>query len=916
MRLERGAVHVRISARSTGQTMFIVLSNDDPATYRLANRCQRWAMEVKQDHVRETLNVVIPPNEHVDFAWDHAVTGAKVMMRALAPVEGPQSPSRRGSARSMWSPQAREIVAEAGDVTGVHWVPVSKWFAYEVETVSEKESLHLPNDGAAVRVEGMVDGKTRVLNMSDMGSSASALLSSSVVLQVEVTGAQDMPSYFTASYRALVSVGGKSKLTTVPGPPGQPLHFELDEMPYSLLINLLIDAKASATARIKLACLRLMELGEWVDVHGEQWVRAEAQLQSRFLAVAQRTNAGLLSAPRKGGLLVRMPPPVRNVSMGVSHNEDDDDGNDDDDDENAAHAARAVADFERDGNASAHPAAADDGMDDAETAKTRKTKKKRADGMVALEPTAAKHATVMGEDDHAARGDVKKWPRLAIRVRVLRKPDDVVEETKFKLDVTSLGTSLMNASRGKEVCYLCVQRLFFSLRMRENDFEIRANVGNVQLDSFADGARFPIALRPELPDETLLNVNLVWYRSTIDVLFMERVRIVMRRLEVCIEEPLIAAVANVAASGAMQSALQFMDGAQVSTHPMVEGAHVATTDAGAVRMFYVDALEISNLRVNIRLDLNGGRQLEANTDQLSSALAVYLPVLEVDALLLRFAGMFRTGIFESEAKLKRRIYEHYAVEALQNSHKLLTNVSYLGNPAQAGRKFASGFFHFISEPLTGLKDRGTLSGFMRGVQNGFTVLVADMTSGLTESVHGLSLAITSAYGFMEQSGANDVTIRPIASAVAVIRDVSGAVAQGANEISVEVMDHDDRFKATWVRETRPFSPQGAVLVYGGGAHPLEIEQRIERASARRIQMWWRRLRARANASNAEFIDVVAAKEEAVRAARRAAREAQERGHRRRLRRLRAWLGSFGVFVGDCFAHVQEVYKSEVKEAVV
>ena len=47
---------------------------------------------------------------------------------------------------------------------------------------------------------------------------------------------------------------------------------------------------------------------------------------------------------------------------------------------------------------------------------------------------------------------------------------------------------------------------------------------------------------------------------------------------------------------------------------------------------------------------------------------------------------------------------------------------------------------------------------------------------------------------MQDSGANDVTIRPIASVVAVLRDVSGAVAQGANDISVEVIDHDDKSK--------------------------------------------------------------------------------------------------------------------------
>jgi len=186
-------------------------------------------------------------------------------------------------------------------------------------------------------------------------------------------------------------------------------------------------------------------------------------------------------------------------------------------------------------------------------------------------------------------------------------------------------------------------------------------------------------------------------------------------------------------------------------------------------MFYIDSLEISNMRVNIRLHLEGGEEISDHShNSLSAAIRVYIPKLEVEALLLRFAGfvssilssskllgttynepkfrMSKTGLFVSEHEMRRLLIRHYTIEAVQNSHKLLTNVSYLGNPAQAGRKFATGFFHLVSEPFVGARRLGTFSGFFTGLQSGFTVLVANVTSGLTESVHGLSLSITSAYG--------------------------------------------------------------------------------------------------------------------------------------------------------------------------
>jgi hypothetical protein len=166
-------------------------------------------------------------------------------------------------------------------------------------------------------------------------------------------------------------------------------------------------------------------------------------------------------------------------------------------------------------------------------------------------------------------------------------------------------------------------------------------------------ARFPIALRPEKVDETVLDLSLVWYTSNLNVLFVESLRIAVRRLEFAFEELLLTALVNVAASG----------GEQVTTHPKMDTPELGEANFAASRMYYFESLEISNTRVNIRLDLDGGREIADNDDSVSAAVRVYIPVLEVEALLLRFAGMSKAGLFVSGPELRRLLRRHYAVRA-------------------------------------------------------------------------------------------------------------------------------------------------------------------------------------------------------------------------------------------------------------
>jgi len=183
-------------------------------------------------------------------------------------------------------------------------------------------------------------------------------------------------------------------------------------------------------------------------------------------------------------------------------------------------------------------------------------------------------------------------------------------------------------------------------------------------------------------------------------------------------------------------------------------------------------------------------------------------------------------------------------QLLRNSHKVLTEVNYVFiNPAQIGKRLYTGLKEAVVQPVNGFRrSQYEVGGLCGGLKKGFVALLTNLASGCTEVVFTVSDSVVQSIDLWAVVDDQDVPTQTIAKTFKVIRSVSGAIVEGANEITVEVLESESNLQR--VRTPRQFDARGAIIEYGGGNLPMGSQSLLERKSAVKILRWYRKMKQR------------------------------------------------------------------------
>ena len=370
---------------------------------------------------------------------------------------------------------------------------------------------------------------------------------------------------------------------------------------------------------------------------------------------------------------------------------------------------------------------------------------------------------------------------LVVVIRCIRNiPSGIAEPpmVKYRLTMTSLGISLVDASKRTEIAYFIFQRMRLKVLQQVQSVDLYTSIGNIQLDNHIQNTKFKVVLAPE-PSSTrnVWDTRMLLRYGNPSTTHIEFLSINIRRMNLALDEAFLIALMGINDTGLLDALLGkwAWGSGGVVDHPTVAVPDLETLRS--TQMLMLDFLDLRALALHIELDLEGGKGIRDNSDRISMAVRHYIPSVVVADLLLRFRGTSRTGIFTSMDEFTRKVLRHYVYEGVKNSHRVLANLGILGNPAQTGKRFYHGLREMIYQPYLGFR-QGTFSSTISGVQGGFMALVANLASGTSELVHGLSDIIVTAVAHMHVHPTYDVLARPLQMTFHVIREISGAVAEG------------------------------------------------------------------------------------------------------------------------------------------
>ncbi|KAH9255157.1 hypothetical protein BASA81_006916 [Batrachochytrium salamandrivorans] len=897
-------IRVLLKPHSNGSVV-VKFDEDTPqAMFKIDNR-SRYAIEVKQTKTSSALhNMVVLPSVNLAVGFDEPMKPTFVSMRVLARKD--EVPVRRK--RTWFGFGASEEIHHAG----LEWVPVSTWQIYPMETVSERDPLRLDKyhvDNEQLAVEGVVDGSSLVLRITAEDSTSMLYgKSTSCLLAVRVISGQNLStckswagSSSSGSFHpyVVVSVGGKTKQTATQtkGDTNNPnwdegggadakkqkrgLMFELSEVPQVISCTLLNE---NPDIRDVLAVARI-PVPKSFFIHHLLGQRPRNNSRDLFFDTEEEDEAG-----EEGGELGLHHYTTAADAEGTGvHGEEgeDEDGWVEVDSElwkswklhdRAAHREEVLQDgLSLNSKHKPQMSGPNSALPETRSLLRRQSRMRslRAinNGEVFLRRIFAKpedEAAAGADGDANSNGEdmtKKTAPRLRIAVKIVRLPTNALAfvngyETKLRLEMNSLGVSLMNVAKTREIAYVCMQRAKMRLVQTTGVLYFESSLGNFQVDNLvSDNSQYPIAIHPAVA-QNFIEVNLFMLQSHPTVRFLETCRVSIQQLNVSLEERFLSEVAGVFARGLVdqseavagftaqgEAASSFTPATVVglvpfSDEPVAIDAVSQTTTSEKMHLMYFDTFEICPLRVKINLDLEGGRNIDdMEEDAVASAIRGMIPIITLDVrdLFLRISGMQRTGWFVAQTTWKGTVLRHYVRQILLNSGKVLASTNWAGNPIQAGRNVVSGFYFLVTEPVRGAnEDKFMVVGFCSGLSSGVTAFFAGVATGLSETVHGVSNAVVNSYHMFHVAMEYDVTTRPMASMMELLRDVSGALATSAREIKEEVIQAE-KDSLTHVRsKRREFGENGMVIAFGPGNIPVKELRVLERQAAKRILRWYAR----------------------------------------------------------------------------
>eukprot|EP01017_Pseudomicrothorax_dubius_P031197 TRINITY_DN3958_c0_g1_i4.p1 TRINITY_DN3958_c0_g1~~TRINITY_DN3958_c0_g1_i4.p1 ORF type:complete len:632 (+),score=84.39 TRINITY_DN3958_c0_g1_i4:151-2046(+) len=155
------------------------------------------------------------------------------------------------------------------------------------------------------------------------------------------------------------------------------------------------------------------------------------------------------------------------------------------------------------------------------------------------------------------------------------------------------------------------------------------------------------------------------------------------------------------------------------------------------KLFYLKRLDVSAIRLNTTF-LHTYRRKGTETNQLFNSMTSSLGVAltNLDEAPLRLNSLALRDVFDNQAGLSLKLFNHYQEAIIKSIFKLLGSINILGNPVGLFKNLSSGISDLIEKPLKGF-EKGALEGSL-GIVEGASSLVKNTLSGTINSLNKIS----------------------------------------------------------------------------------------------------------------------------------------------------------------------------------
>ena len=887
-----GAMRVRVLIREEGGATFVLFLPDvsdlrlrrialfpeglDPPFYSIRNQVGHF-MEVRQTNVDTAQygNIVIPPATFKPYGFDEPFKGMEVDIRALRPMTDEEISAKGWAHEVVFESGKEEAILHAHKETaarlGIYgsrrggrtspagpvgepllFIPVSTWQSYSLQALQEMTPLIVTSEEGeqqdVICVEGVIDKSMRTLELRRQSPSALEELRlnshlHALAVRITLTGLPNASRY-SAIFAEIICSGKRKEVAAKVVEEGSRSESG-DGRRVRKLVHKFVQ-------RVKLPTRDAVERAMVVEFHVDSPPK-ELQVEVFGVVQSQKRSIGTLQLPlmyilweKNHGWIAFASAKWRQLLKEENKEKQE--------------WKRNVNSLLLNGfqvptarQADIRPVVeGEDAEEDDET-----------DGFVPLvvnynaRRTApllkvellCETAELKASREDGAEGEAETPMQRA-------EPE---EAYKLSLFVSSFGVSLVHSERKKDLVYVLFQRVRLKMIKLPVVLDVECSLGRLQIDNQTEVPRYPVIFAPELNPGSNSNMLSMRFRTLSNnptIQHIEICRVKVSPLRFSLDERALAKLAAMNSSGQLNSlATSVSDEANLVVHPQVLAA-IYTEQSAESQMIYVDQMEISDLGVFVELELEGGKVISRNGDVLSNMLKRYVPNVVLRGLPLFLEGIHWKEVFLPYEDLRHKLVRHVTFQVAKNVlYKVLADASTtsLVNPFQQAKLVLFGAYELVNQPVQGLRDEN-LSGCCEGLQKGFINLFARVGNSLLELVHSASSGAVVIMNEWASVNRYDFTNRSVVLTLIVVREVSGAVRDSANEISIEVIG--GRSDIHRIRAPRTYSEKGALTVYGTGNLPKELEEVKERQAAVKILAWYMRAKT-GEADGRKFNQVIA-----------------------------------------------------------
>jgi len=363
-----------------------------------------------------------------------------------------------------------------------------------------------------------------------------------------------------------------------------------------------------------------------------------------------------------------------------------------------------------------------------------------------------KTSSTLGADAYAADTFTKEDLQMVERGRV-----------ELTLELAQIGVSLIDASP-QELCFVSIDGVVLNYTDSVFEQTIEVRVRDVQADNQMIGAPEAVLLRQARfdPSSDVIHFTGVRSQQHTKILFIRYMSILLRELEINVDELFGVAAVNLLQRYAAPSSAPYTNTASRANKPHESAQSAvasrpplaayssanrewsASTDTSGV--VYIQLLHINPVRVYVSFKTAGGMWRAAAEKSHTATLsgpsigATLLTAVSVGANVdhapLKLNALLLKNAFSSQSDLISRIMAHYTYQVVSGIFYILGSVDIIGNPVSLVNTLGTGVYDFFYEPVQGLVS--SPQDFGIGLAKGTSSLVRHTVYGLFDTASKIS----------------------------------------------------------------------------------------------------------------------------------------------------------------------------------